>query len=56
LIELVEIIRGEEQIVLQLKPSQWTAVDDGIDEFLLFLFRVGVVEAQVACAFLDLVP
>jgi hypothetical protein len=50
----VEVVAGVEQVAgaagTQSKPSQCTALDDGVDVLLLFLFGVGVVEAQVAHA------
>ena len=50
---LVEVVRREVEWSCQSKPSTGRP-DDGVDVFLLFLGRVGVVEAQVAGAAVDL--
>jgi hypothetical protein len=53
-VQLVEVVAGVMQIFLAaLLPGEaepLDAVHDGVDVFLVFLFRIGVVEAQVAAA------
>jgi hypothetical protein len=58
-VQLVEVVAGVVQVVFDaavgfgvvpVKAQPFDAVDDGVDVFLLFLGRVGVVEAQVAAA------
>jgi hypothetical protein len=59
LVQLVEVVRRVVQVVFDravrlgivvVKAQPFHAVDDGVDVFLLFLGRVGVVETQVAAA------
>jgi hypothetical protein len=54
LVELVEIVAGVVQVflaaLLPRKAEPLDAVHDGVDVFLVFLLRIGVVEAQVAAA------
>ena len=50
LVELAEIVGGVEQAVFPIEPQPAHVVHDGVDVLLLFLFRIGVVEAQVGFA------
>ena len=53
-VELVEVVGGEELVAgavgVPRKPEPVHGIDDRVDVLLLFLGRVGVVEAQVAHA------
>ncbi|MNS42731.1 hypothetical protein D3C72_751150 [compost metagenome] len=53
-IQLVEVVAGEVEVFLlalfPFKAQPFDAVDDGVDVFLFFLGRIGVVEAQIAAA------
>jgi hypothetical protein len=44
----IEVVRGVVQMFAPVEAQPAHGVDDGIDVFLLFLRRVGVVEAHVA--------
>ncbi len=46
----VEVIAGVVELLAPVKAQPLHGIDDGIDVLLIFLFRVGVVEAQVAGA------
>ena len=47
-VEAVEVVRGVVLVLAPVEAEPAHRVDDRIDVFLLFLRRVGVVEAQVA--------
>ncbi|OPZ88213.1 MAG: hypothetical protein BWY76_00057 [bacterium ADurb.Bin429] len=47
LVHLLKVIRGVEDAVFEIGADPAHVLDDGIHVFLLFLRRVGVVEAQV---------
>ncbi len=53
-VQLLEIVAGVVQVVLAavlpVKTEPFDAVDDGVDVFLLFFGRVGIVKTQVAAA------
>ncbi|MGY4595783.1 hypothetical protein ACVWXL_003529 [Bradyrhizobium sp. GM22.5] len=49
-VEAVEIVRSEEQVLAPVEAEPAHVGLDGIDIFLLFLDRIGVVEAQMATA------
>ena len=52
-VQLVEVVAGIVQVFCLLLPAETQPldrIDDRVDVFLLFLFRIGVVEAQVAAA------
>src|SRR6185312_14463462 len=49
-VELLEIIRGEIEMLVPIKTEPAHVALDGVDVFLLLLGRVGVVEAQMAAA------
>ncbi len=48
LVELLEVVRGEVQVLAPVEAEPVHVRLDGVDVLLLFLHRVGVVEAQVA--------
>ncbi len=50
LVQLLEVVRGEEQVVAPVVAQPAHVGLDGVDVLLLFLLRVRVVEAQVAAA------
>ena len=50
LVQLLEVVRGEVQVLAPVEPEPAHVRLDGVDVLLLFLHRVGVVEAQVAAA------
>ena len=50
LVELLEVVRGEVEVLAPVEPQPADVGLDGVDVLLLFLHRVGVVEAQVAAA------
>ena len=50
LVELAEIIGGVEDAVFPVEAEPADVVHDGVDVFLLFLFGIGVVEAEVGFA------
>ena len=50
LVELLEVVRGEVQVLAPVEPQPADVGLDGVDVLLLFLGGVGVVEAQVAAA------
>src|SRR5690606_7227180 len=47
-VQLVEVIRGETDVATPLKAQPLHIIFDGVDKFLVFFFRVGVVKAQMA--------
>ena len=47
-VELLEIVRGVEEVVAPVEAEPAHVALDGVDVLLLLLHRVGVVEAQVA--------
>jgi len=49
-VELLEIIRGEMEILAPVEAEPVHIAFDRVDVFLLLLLRVGVVEAQMAAA------
>jgi hypothetical protein len=49
-VQLLEVIRGVVLVLAPVETEPAHRVDDRVDVFLLFLSRVGVVEAQVAHA------
>ena len=49
-VHLVEVVGGVERLAAEIRSQPAHRVDDRIDVLLLFLLRVGVVEAQVAVA------
>jgi hypothetical protein len=49
-VHLVEVVRREVQVLPPVETQPLHGLDDGIDVFLLFLGRIGVVEAHVAGA------
>ena len=49
-IELLEIVRRVVEMVAPIEAEPVDVLLDGVDELLLFLGRIGVVEAQVALA------
>ena len=49
-IEPVEIIRGKEQVFAPVEAEPTHVALDGVDIFLLFLGRIGVVETQMTAA------
>jgi hypothetical protein len=50
LVELLEVVRRVVEVLAPVEPQPADVGLDGVDELLLFLHRVGVVEAQVAAA------
>ena len=48
LVQLLEVVGGEVQVLAPVEPQPADVGLDGVDVLLLFLHRVGVVEAQVA--------
>src|SRR6185436_12846390 len=50
LIELLEIIRGVVKVLAPIEAEPAHVALDGVDIFLLFLGRVGVVEAEMTAA------
>ena len=50
LVELLEVVRGEVQVLAPVEPQPADVGLDGVDVLLLFLDGVRVVEAQVAAA------
>ena len=50
LVHLVEVVGGVERLAAEVGAQPLHGLDDGVDVLLLFLLRVGVVEAQVAGA------
>jgi hypothetical protein len=54
LVQLAKIVAGVVQVflatLLPAEPQPLDAVHDRIDVFLVFLFRIGVVETQMAAA------
>src|SRR4051812_29965198 len=50
LVELVEIVGGEILVRLPLEAEPVNGLLDGVDVFLLFLRRIGIVEAKMAAA------
>jgi hypothetical protein len=49
-VELFEIVRRVVEMFAPIEAEPMDVLLDGVDEFLLFLGRVGVVEAQIALA------
>ena len=49
-VELFEIVRRVEEVLAPVEAEPVHVADDGVDIFLLFLGRIGVVEAQIAVA------
>src|SRR5689334_14662369 len=49
-IKLIEIIRGMEEVLTPIVAEPAHVALDRVDEFLLFLRRIGVVEAQITMA------
>ena len=49
-VELLEIIRGVIEVLAPVEAEPAHVALDGVDIFLLFLGRIGVVEAQMAPA------
>jgi len=49
-VQLLEVIRGEEQPVFPVRAQPFHIVGDRVDVFLLFLGGIGIVEAQVELA------
>ena len=50
LVQLLEVVGGEVQVLAPVEPQPADVGLDGVDVLLLFLHRVGVVEAQMAAA------
>ncbi len=50
LVQLLEVVRGEEQVLAPVVAEPAHVGLDGVDVLLLFLLGVRVVEAQVAAA------
>ena len=50
LVELLEVVRGEVEVLAPVEPQPADVRLDGVDVLLLFLHGVRVVEAQVAAA------
>jgi hypothetical protein len=48
LVQLLEVVGGEVEVLAPVEPQPADVGLDGVDVLLLFLHRVGVVEAQVA--------
>jgi len=49
-VELLEVVRGVEELVAPVEPEPAYVLHDGVDVLDVLLRRVGVVEAQVADA------
>ena len=49
-VELLEIVRGVIEMLAPIEAEPAHVALDGVDVFLLFLGRIGVVEAQMAAA------
>ena len=49
-VELIEIVRRVVEVLAPIEAQPAHVALDGVDVFLLFLGRIGVVEAQVAAA------
>ena len=49
-VELLEIVRGVVEVLAPVEAEPAHVALDGVDVFLLFLGRIGVVEAQMAAA------
>ena len=50
LVQLVEVVGGVEEAVFPVEAEPADVLHDGIDVLLLFLFGVGVVEAEIGLA------
>ena len=50
LVQLLEVVRGEKQVLTPVIAEPAHVGLDGVDVLLLFLLRVRIVEAQVAAA------
>ena len=48
MVELLEIVGGEFDVPTPIEAKPANIILDGVDEFLLFLGRVGVVKPQIA--------